>query len=99
MLNLFAGNAGIRFCDGLTRREAIQIGALGTMGLALPELLRSTAVASAVGTFGRAKQVILLFMWGGPAHQDIWDLKPHGPEASRGEFLPIATNVSGVHIS
>ena len=101
MLNLLAVNRGIRFCDGLSRREALQIGALGTLGVSLPALLRKQALASntAGGTFGRAKRVILLFMWGGPAHQDTWDLKPHGPEASRGEFLPIATNVSGVHIS
>ena len=101
MLNLLADNSGVRFCDGLTRREALQVGALGTMGLALPQLLQSRAGANetAGGTFGRAKRVILLFMWGGPAHQDTWDLKPHGPEASRGEFLPIATNVSGIHIS
>lgn len=101
MLNILANNSGVRFCDGLTRREALQVGALGTTGLALPQLLQSSARANetAGGTFGRAKRVILLFMWGGPAHQDTWDLKPHGPEASRGEFLPIATNVSGIHIS
>jgi len=101
MLNFLTDNSGVRFCDGLTRREALQVGALGTMGLSLPQLLQSNARAneSTGGTFGRAKRVILLFMWGGPAHQDTWDLKPHGPQASRGEFLPIATNVSGIHIS
>ncbi len=101
MFKLLADNSGIRFCDGLTRREALQVGALGTMGLGLPQLLQQSALANGTtgGTFGRAKRVILLFMWGGPAHQDTWDLKPHGPEASRGEFLPIATNVSGIHIS
>jgi hypothetical protein len=101
MLNLLADNSGVRFCDGLTRREALQVGALGTMGFALPQLLHATAGANETGsgTFGRAKRVIMLFMWGGPAHQDTWDLKPHGPEASRGEFLPIATNVSGIHVS
>jgi hypothetical protein len=101
MLNLLADNSGVRFCDGLTRREALQVGALGTMGLGLPHLLQASAAANETGggTFGRAKRVIMLFMWGGPAHQDTWDLKPHGPEASRGEFLPIATNISGIHIS
>ncbi len=53
----------------------------------------------AIGTFGKAKRVLLLFMWGGPAHQDTWDLKPDGPSETRGEFLPIATNVSGLEIS
>lgn len=101
MLNILADNRGIQFCDGLTRRQALQVGGIGTLGLGLPHLLKSSARAkeSSDGTFGRAKRVILLFMWGGPAHQDTWDLKPEGPEAARGEFLPIATNVSGIHIS
>jgi hypothetical protein len=100
MLKILAENSGVHFCDRLTRREALEIGSLGTMGLALPRLLESRAAASSgEGTFGRAKRVILLFMWGGPAHQDTWDLKPHGPEASRGEFLPISTSVPGIHIS
>lgn len=100
MLKILAENSGVRFCDRLTRREALEVGALGTLGIALPHLLEARAAASpSGGTFGRAKRVLLLFMWGGPAHQDTWDLKPHGPEASRGEFLPIATNVPGIHIS
>jgi hypothetical protein len=103
MLNIWAGHRGARFCDGVTRREALQVGALGTLGLGLPSVLRAhaaNAAESASGhTFGRAKRVILLFMWGGPAHQDTWDLKPDGPDTTRGEFLPIATNVPGIHIS
>ncbi len=95
----------IRFCDHLSRREALQVGSLGTMGLGLPTLLQShaqaspSAIHSPAGSFGKAKRVILLFMWGGPAHQDTWDLKPKGPAETRGEFLPIATNVAGMHIS
>ncbi|RMG35325.1 MAG: DUF1501 domain-containing protein [Planctomycetota bacterium] len=49
-------------------------------------------------SFGRAKSCILLFMWGGPAHQDTWDLKPHAPAEIRGEFSSIATSVPGVQI-
>lgn len=47
---------------------------------------------------GRAKACILLFMWGGPAHQDTWDLKPDAPAEIRGEFQPIATDVPGIQI-
>ncbi len=69
------------------------------MGLGLPGLLARQAAAATEGTFGRAKRVILLFMWGGPAHQDTWDLKPDGPVATRGEFRPIGTSVPGLHIT
>ena len=91
------------FCDRVSRRDALRIGALGTMGISLPQLLAAQANAAETSnlssTFGKAKRVILLYMWGGPAHQDTWDLKPDGPLELRGEFLPIGTNVPGIHIS
>ena len=49
-------------------------------------------------SFGRARSCILLFMWGGPAHQDTWDLKPEAPAEIRGEFKPISTVVPGIDI-
>ncbi|MBC8290259.1 MAG: DUF1501 domain-containing protein, partial [Planctomycetes bacterium] len=104
MLNL-NGHNDASFCDGHSRRAMLQAGSLGTMGLSLPGLLANRAAASESNreetsrVFGKAKRVILLFMWGGPAHQDTWDLKPDGPVENRGEFLPIATNVPGIHIS
>ncbi len=93
--------SGAAFCDGVSRRRILQAGALGSMGLGLPEVLQRQASAASghSGTFGRAKRVILFFMWGGPAHQDTWDMKPDGPVELRGEFLPISTNVPGIHIS
>lgn len=104
MLDLRSEN-GMAFCDGMNRRTLLQAGSLGTLGLSLPQMFCSQSAAAAhtreehSRVFGRAKRVILLFMWGGPAHQDTWDLKPEGPVESRGEFLPIATNVPGIHIS
>jgi hypothetical protein len=68
------------------------------LGFSLPELLAARAEAAASRTFGRAKSCILLFMWGGPAHQDTWDLKPGAPAEIRGEFKPIATKVPGIQI-
>ena len=74
------------------------------MGLTLPQFLsaRSNAVETVTEpqpiSFGRAKSCILLFMWGGPAHQDTWDLKPAAPREIRGEFQPISTNVAGIQI-
>jgi hypothetical protein len=75
-------------------------GSLGLFGLTLPQLLASRAAANEdnAPSFGRAKSCILLFMWGGPAHQDTWDLKPDAPVEIRGEFSPISTNVPGIQI-
>jgi hypothetical protein len=85
-----------RFCDGVTRRNFLQVGALGA-GLTLAELLRLRADA---GTEPRpsAKAAILIYLPGGPSHMDMYDLKPDAPREFRGEFKPIKTNVSGVSI-
>ncbi|HXT59010.1 MAG TPA: DUF1501 domain-containing protein, partial [Pirellulales bacterium] len=83
-----------------TRRELLKAGTIGLLGLSWPELLARRAAAASeaapTASFGRAKSCILLFMWGGPAHQDTWDLKPEAPAEIRGEFRPIATNVPGI---
>jgi hypothetical protein len=85
------------------RREFLRAGSLGLFGLGLPHLLEGRARAarpvSAGSSFGRARACILLFMWGGPAHQDTWDLKPHAPAEYRGEFKPTRTNVPGLQVS
>lgn len=82
------------------RRDVLRAGSVGLLGLTLPELLRGRAVeaADAGPAFGRAKACILLFMWGGPAHQDTWDLKPQAPAEIRGEFKPIPTSVPETQI-
>jgi hypothetical protein len=89
---------------GRTRRDILRAGALSLFGLSLPRLLRERDRAAAAETtqrpptFGRAKSCLLLFMWGGPAHQDTWDLKPDAPAEIRGEFQPIATAIPGIEI-
>lgn len=94
---------GVRCCDGVTRREFLQLGGLGAAGLALPDLLGFRAASASHSNsgipFGRAKRCILLFMTGGPPQMDTWDLKPDAPAAVRGEFKPIRTNVPGIEIS
>jgi hypothetical protein len=82
------------------RRRVLQAGSLGLFGLGLPRLLSGRAQASVVSEpkFGQAKSCILLFMWGGPAQQETWDLKPHAPREIRGEFMPISTRVPGIQI-
>ncbi len=83
----------------MTRRELVRAGALGLFGLTTADWVRAQSGASPRGgSFGRAKRCILLFMWGGPAHQDTWDLKPDAPIEVRGEFKPIPTNVPGIHV-
>src|SRR5262245_34321022 len=85
-----------RCCDGLTRRETLRASALGLLGgLSLPELLRAETHS---GRRGKAKNVILLYLLGGAATQDMWDLKPNAPTEVRGEFRPIATSAPGVQI-
>lgn len=83
----------------LPRRDIVQAGSLGLLGMSLPRLLCSQAAAAEVAkTPRKAKACILLFMWGGPAHQDTWDLKPDAPAEVRGEFQPISTRVPGIQI-
>jgi hypothetical protein len=83
------------FCDGKTRRDFLKIGGLAMGGLALPDLLRAEAQQN--GKPGH-KAVIMVFLPGGPSHQDIFDLKPDAPSEVRGEFKPIGTNVPGIQI-
>src|SRR3954454_22794928 len=84
----------------VTRRTAIRLGGIGLGGLTLPGLLRleRDGLAGPLAPRGRAKSVIILFLSGGPAHQDMWDLKPEAPEEVRGTFQPIATNGAGIEI-
>ncbi len=84
-----------RFCDGLSRRGFLRIGAFGA-GLTLAGMLR--ARASAAGSSAPAKSAIMIYLPGGPSHLDMYDLKPEAPVEFRGEFKPIATNVPGVQI-
>ncbi len=84
----------------ISRRQLLQAGGVGLFGLTLPQLLSQRALAnkSSLVKPGPAKAVILLFMWGGPAHQDTWDMKPEAPVEIRGQFKPISTNVAGLQI-
>jgi hypothetical protein len=87
----------------IPRRSLLQAGMLSLAGLSWPELLRARAASEDLASgrrpsFGRAKRCIFLCMWGGPAHQDTWDLKPDAPAEFRGEFKPIATSVPGTRI-
>src|SRR6266542_3924761 len=83
------------YCDGVSRRNFLKIGALGLGGLSLPQLLRAEAAS---GIRRSHKAVIMIFLPGGPSHQDMFDLKTDAPSEVRGEFRPLATNVPGIQI-
>ncbi len=87
------------YCDGKSRRNFLRIGALGLGGMALPGLLRAEAAAGLRSASNSHKSVIMIFLPGGPSHQDMFDLKSDAPAEVRGEFRPLATNVPGIQIS
>ena len=80
------------FCDGIPRRSFLRIGALGVGGLTLSRLLAAEEGRKA------HKSVIMVYLTGGLAHQDSFDLKPEAPDGIRGEFKPIDTNVPGIQV-
>ena len=81
-------------CNGISRRNFIQIGTLGGAGLTLPGLLRAES------HLGRRsnKSVIMIYLVGGPPHQDMFDLKPNAPKEVAGPWRPIQTSVPGMEI-
>lgn len=84
------------YCDGVSRRNFLKIGALGVgaAGLNLADLYR----ADAADPKRSHKAVINIFLGGGPPHQDMWEIKTQAPKEIRGPFQPIATNVPGIQI-
>ncbi len=94
MLTLHSGNRHM-YCDGVSRRSFLTIGALGLGGFTLPNLLRAE---DAAGIGSSHKAVINIHLSGGPSHQDMFDLKADAPAEYRGEFNPIQTNVPGIDI-
>ena len=98
----FQGSAQ-RFCDGLSRRNFLKIGAFGAgaSALSLADVMRLRASAAESPT--RAKQpkqrsAIMIYLPGGPSHMDMYDMKPEAPAEFRGEFKPINTSVNGIQI-
>ncbi len=94
MLNI-QGQSNGKFCDQVSRRNFIKVGALGLGGLSLPQLLKAEKQS---GTGSSHKSIIMIYMPGGPPHQDMYDLKMDAPSQYRGEFKPISTNVPGIRL-
>jgi uncharacterized protein (DUF1501 family) len=91
------GTTGSSACidfDSLNRRQLLQVGGLGALGLHLPRFLQATES----GRKATAKAVIFLHQFGGPSHLDTFDMKPNAPDAIRGELKPIASRVPGLQV-
>jgi hypothetical protein len=99
MLTILGQNRTDRSCDGISRRGFLRIGALGVGAgaLTLADLFRLEAQAG-VKPGTRHKSVIMVFLGGGPPHQDMWEIKTEAPKEIRGPFKPIATKVPGIQI-
>ncbi|MBI3411243.1 MAG: DUF1501 domain-containing protein [Planctomycetes bacterium] len=93
---LLLGRGKQRTCQGVTRREFVQIGASTVLGLSLADLLRLRADNES--PTGSTRAVIFLWLWGGPAQLDTWDPKPNAPLDFRGPFATIPTRTAGVRI-
>src|SRR4029077_2304721 len=86
-----------RTCQGLTRREFVQVGFSSVLSLSLADVLRLRADDNY--HVGQARSVIFLWLWGGPAQLDTWDPKPNAPLEFRGPFASIPTRTPGVRVS
>ena len=77
----------------------IRVGQAGMGALALPGLLQAQKATGGNGTGGKAKSVILIYLWGGPPQMDMWDPNPEATSGIRSLFKPIRTKVPGIHVS
>src|SRR5579885_3251838 len=93
MLRVHAGRSS-RYCDGMSRRSFVQIGAAGIASLGLADIDRARALGatSAHGGGGKNTSIILIWLDGGPSHLDMYDMKPDAPSEYRGIWSPIKTN-------
>ena len=90
-------------CAGASRRQFLRIGGLALGGMSLPQILQAESQATdSQGTVRGSKlphkAVIMIYLSGGPSHQDMYDLKMNAPKEIRGTFKPISTNLAGTQI-
>src|SRR6476620_11272362 len=99
MLQLL-GNRKALCCKG-SRRDLLQLGGLGALGLTLDQFMaaRSAAAAQPTGNrFGQAKSCILIYKYGSPPQHETFDPKPDAPAEIQGELKAIPTCVPGIQI-
>src|SRR5262249_19883879 len=97
---LYIGHATERNCRGITRRELLQVGGIGLLGLTLADGWGGRPVQAGAGsrTANRQPSCIFIFLSGGPSHLETFDPKPSAPVNIRGPYGTISTNVPGIQI-
>jgi hypothetical protein len=96
------GDAKVRNCQGITRREMLRVAGLGVAGITLADWFRAQeARATPTGYGGGGRDVSCIFLWldGGPSHLETFDPKPETPDNIRGPYGAVRTNVPGIQIS
>ena len=93
-----SGRGSVTTCDGITRRDFLQVGALGALGVSLAQLAALKA-AGALSKGSDEKACILVFNLGAPSQLDTWDMKPDAPREIRGPFKPIKTASPDIQVS
>ncbi len=94
----FSGEGQAKTCNGVTRRDFMQVGALGAIGLSLPEFLAAKERGAVDKRFDD-RACIMIFNLGAPSHIDTFDMKPDAPAEIRGPFQPISTKSPDIQIS
>jgi len=92
-----------RHTTGISRRELLQVGYSGLLGVGLPAMLSRQSPAaesnrSGGGSLKTSKSILMIFLTGAASHHDTFDMKPNAPKEVRGDFNAIATSVPGIHI-
>jgi hypothetical protein len=88
-----------------TRRDLLRVGGAGILGLSLGSLFKLQALAAEPGKpggvpgWGSAKNIVMIYLQGGPSHLDLWDPKENVPDNIRSVFKPIPTNIPGVNFT
>src|SRR5262245_19501938 len=107
-MRVIPGFAGKDTCDGTTRRDFMRVGGSAVFGLSLANLFGSSAHGETTNTaakpdggpgFGKAKNVILVYLQGGPSHLDLWDPKDNVPEKNKSVFKAISTKTNGLQFT
>ena len=92
------GRGSTRTCDGLTRRDFLEVGALGAIGYGLTDLMAAKS-QGAIAKNHDDRSVIMIFNLGAPSQVDLFDMKPDAPAEIRGPFKPISTASPDIQIS